>query len=175
MSMLEEKIRKNKEAFDGAEPSEGHLDRFQKKLSDYHEGESGQQPAGSGRFFRVAAVLTALLALSLTYYLVNPSKSPDRISASILPPEIHEARLYYEKEVDKKLQKIDDCAMSDSEASYIRKMIREEIVMIDSTTINLEQQLQHDQQNTRLINALLRSYKTKSDLLDDIINRLCHI
>jgi hypothetical protein len=43
MSMLEEKIKKNRDLFDGAEPADGHLDRFQSKLDTLHVNSSGLQ------------------------------------------------------------------------------------------------------------------------------------
>lgn len=176
MSMLEEKIRKNRDLFDGAEPSEGHLERFQSKLAGLHEEEDiRQRPQSSRRLFRVAAVIAILLSLSVTYYLIDPSVNSNRVAASTLPQEIQEARMYYNKLAEEKLQKINNCAASTSEASYIQKVVTKEISVLDSSSVQLEEKLQNDTKNERLINALIRNYKTKSDLLDDILNRLCHI
>jgi hypothetical protein len=99
----------------------------------------------------------------------------NQVAASTLPQEIQEARMYYNKLADEKLQKINQCASSTSEASYIQKVVVDEISVLDSSSVKLEKEVQNDNQNKRLINALLRNYKTKSDLLDDILNRLCHI
>jgi ribosome-binding factor A len=174
--MLEEKIRKNRDLFDGAEPSEGHFDRFQSKLASLHEGDMRQgKKYPSGRLFRVAAVIAVLLGLSITYYMIDPSINSNHVTASILPQEIQEARMYYDKLAEEKLQKINNCAASTSEASYIQKVVDNEITILDSSSVKLENELQNDSQNERLINALLRNYKTKSDLLDDILKRLCHI
>lgn len=176
MSMLEEKIRKNRDLFDGAEPSEGHLERFQSMLDSLHEEDSIQRPIRySGRLFRVAAVIIVLLGLSVTYYLIDPAVNSNHVAASTLPQEIQEARMYYNKLAEEKIQKINNCAASTSEASYIQKVVTKEITMLDSSSVQLEQKLQADSKNERLINALIRNYKTKSDLLDDILNRLCHI
>jgi thymidine kinase len=120
-------------------------------------------------------VIVVLLALSVTYYLIDPSSKSNQLAANTLPQEIQEARMYYNKLANEKLLKINECAASSSEASYIRKVVVDEITGLDSNSVELEQQLQNDEGNTRLINALLRNYKTKSDLLDDILNRLCHI
>ncbi len=174
MSVLEEKIRKNKDLLDSAEPAAGHLERFQQKLNALHEEETVRSKSGSGKFYRVAAVAAALIGLSLIYFLADPvSNSP--VTASTLPPELQEAKMYYNKLASDKLVKIEDCATSNAEASYIRKIATEELVLLDSNTVRLEQELQKDQNNKRLINALIINYKTKSDLLDGILNRLCHI
>jgi len=175
MSMLEEKIRRNRDILDGADPSEGHFMKFQSKLDSLHEMGPGQKSWYSGRLFRVAAVIIVLLGLSVTYYLVDPSMNSNPVAASTLPQEIQEARMYYDKLAEEKLQKINDCAASTSEASYIQRVVIDEITLLDSNSVKLEKELQRDNQNERLINALIRNYKTKSDLLDGILNRLCHI
>jgi hypothetical protein len=175
MSMLEEKIRKNRDLFDGAEPLEGHLDRFQSKLDSLEEEAPLSKSWYSNRAFRVAAVIVILLSLSVTYYIIAPSNNSNQVAASTLPKEIQEARMYYDQLAEKKLQQINECAASTSEASYIQKIVVDEISLLDSNTVALEEQLQHDNQNERLIHALIRNYKTKSDLLDNILNRLCHI
>jgi len=173
--MLEEKIRKNRDILDGAEPSEGHFERFQSKLDSLHEVGPRQKSWYSNRFFRVAAVIVVLLGLSVMYYLVDPSVNSNFVAASTLPQEIQEARMYYDKLAEEKLQKINECAASTSEASYIQKVVVDEITLLDSNSVKLEEELKNDKQNERLINALIRNYKTKSDLLDNILNRLCHI
>jgi len=175
MSLLEEKIRKNRDIFDGAEPSEGHFERFQAKLDPLQEVGPARKNWYSARLLRVAAVIVVLLGLSVTYYVIDPSVNSNLVSASTLPQEIQEARMYYNKLADEKLQKINQCAVSTSEASYIQKVVVDEISLLDSSSVKLEQQLQSDNQNERLINALIRNYKTKSDLLDGILNKLCHI
>ena len=175
MSILEEKIRKNRDILDGAEPSEGHLDRFMDKLSSLHEEGDVRIRSSNARYWRIAAVIAVLVGLSVTAYFINPVSTPGTVTASTLPQEIRDAKMYYNNLADEKLKKINDCASSSSEASYIQKTALEQISMLDSNSVKLEKELQNDQNNKHLINALVRNYKTKSDLLNDILNRLCHI
>lgn len=175
MSLLEDKIRKNRDLFEGAEPGEGHLERFQEKLDNLHKLPSNGKRWYSYRLIRVAAVIFALIGLSVIYYLINPVDNSNKLAANTLPKEVQEARMYYTKLADQKLQKINECAPSSSEASYIQKVVTEEITELDSSSIKLEEQLVNEKDNKKIINALLRNYKTKSDLLDNILNRLCHI
>lgn len=175
MSILEEKIRKNRDILDGAEPADGHLDRFMDKLSALHGEEDARIGRSNSRYWRVAAVIAVLIGLSLTVYFINPAGTPGTVTASTLPQEIRDAKMYYNNLADEKLQKINECAVSSSEASYIQKTALEQIDILDSNSVKLEQALQNDQNNKHLINALVRNYKTKADLLSDILNRLCHI
>ena len=175
MSMIEEKIRRNRDLFDGAEPGDGHFTRFQSKLDSFHGEHSAPRKWYSMRLLRVAAVIAVLLGLSVMYYLFDPAANTNPVAASTLPQEIQEARMYYTKITEEKMQKINDCASSTSEASYIQKIVMDEISLLDSSSVAIENELQQDAGNQKLINALIRNYKTKSDLLDDILNRLCHI
>lgn len=175
MSMLEEKIRKNRDLFDHAEPEQGHYDRFGSKLDFLHHDTSQGRTRHLSGFMKVAAVFIGLFALSVVFYLVTPYGQSNELAANDLPQEIQEARMYYDKLAQEKIEKINECAASSSEASYIQKVVSEEIIMLDSSSVQLEEQLLSDKENKKLINALIRNYKTKSDLLDDILNRLCHI
>jgi len=173
--MLEEKIKGNRELFDEAEPSEGHLSRFQAKLDAIQRQNSRKTFRFPVKFLRVAAVIIVLFGLSITFFLMNPSRNSGHLAANALPQEVQEARMYYEKMTAEKMQKINNCAASTSEASYIWKVVNDEINLLDSSSLELEQQLQSDLDNQRIINALIRNYKTKTDLLDNILNRICHI
>lgn len=175
MSILEEKIRKNRDLLDGAEPSNGHLERFHERLSALHGAEAREVKRIPGKYWRVAAVGAVLVGLSVVFYFINPTKNPGQLNASVLPQEIRDAKVYYNKMAEEKLMKINECAVSPSEASYIQKTTQEQISMLDSNAVELEAELQNDQNNERIINALIRNYKAKSDLLNDILNRLCHI
>jgi hypothetical protein len=175
MSMIEEKIKKNRDLFDEAQPGEGHFDRFQSKLDTLHSVPASGARWYSGRLFRVAAVIVALLGFSVISYLVIPFDSSNQLAANTLPREIQEAKMYYDQQANEKLRKINECASSTSEASYIQKVVSNEISLLDSNSVKLVEELQNDKDNKRLINALIRNYKTKSDLLDDILNRICHI
>ncbi|MBW6461305.1 MAG: hypothetical protein K0B08_12105 [Bacteroidales bacterium] len=175
MSVLEEKIKKNRELLDAAEPSSGHLDRFQGKLDDLHVVAQKKYLPRMNKYYRVAAVIAVLIGLSLTYYLVSPDKSTNYVTAGALPADLLEAKMYYDRLANEKLQEIYQHAANSSEASYVKKLASDEIGLIDSASVKLEEQIREDQQNNRLINALLMSYKTKSDLLDDILNRLRNI
>jgi hypothetical protein len=175
MSILEEKIRKNRDILDGAEPPEGHSDRFLEKLSALHEQEGPRLKRSRFNYVRIAAVAAVLVGLSMIVYLFDPAGIPSQATAGALPQEIRDAKIYYENLAEEKLEKINECAANTSEASYIQKTAQEQINLIDSNTVKLEAELQKDQNNKHLINALVRNYKTKADLMNDILNKLCHI
>ena len=176
MSVLEEKIRKNKELFDAAEPPEGHFERFREKL-DIIEGEE-IKPIRlwyRGKALKIAALFIALMSVSLVLFLVYSGDSGKHIAANALPEELQEVKSYYNDLADRKMDQINQCAMEAENPEAIITMAKDEIDALDNNTISLEGDLQQNGENERVKNALIVNYKTKSDLLDNILKRLCNI
>lgn len=175
MSLLDEKIKKNRDSLDGAEPPQGHLDRFEKRLARLHDTqEAGSSPRIS-RGWKVAAVILILIGISTTLYLVNPGRYSNPLSATPLPPDIQEVKMYYQFETDKKLEKMEQCAVSFDQADLIRQIARQELNELDSNSVALEDQLRIDQENKKLKDALILNYKTRADLVEDIIKKVCKL
>lgn len=174
MSILEEKIRKNKELFETAEPSPGHFDKFREKLDVLDEVP--QTSSGKyGMLRRIAASFLLLVSLGIALYFLNQQFVTNQVNASQLPPEIMEVKMYYNKEVTTKLEKIEQCASTPKDASTIRQMVQGEFTELEKNTQSLEQEFSKNNNNERVKNALILNYKTKSELLDDILSRLCRI
>jgi hypothetical protein len=112
MSMLEDKIRKNRDLFDGADPAEGHLGRFQDKLNDSFNEQPRKLYRLPLKFLRIAAVIAVIMGLSILYYVADPSFNTNRLAANTLPQEVQEARMYYQNLAEEKLGKINDCGAS---------------------------------------------------------------
>lgn len=175
MSLLEEKIRKNRDGLDAAEPSQGHLDRFETKLRALHHQDVRRSHSAFGRTWKVAAVALVLLAVSAALYFANPGRYSGRLSANPLPQEVQEAKMYYQTQADKKLREVDQCSMSPDQADLIRQLAQQELTELDSSSVDLEKQLSSDQDNKRLRQALILNYKTRADLIEDIIKKVCKI
>jgi hypothetical protein len=175
MSILEEKIRKNKDLFDKAEPPKGHSDRFASKLKDLHKEEVKIKPRRSSRVYKIAAVLAILLGISAVLIFTIPQRSVTGVAASELPEELKEAKFYYEEQANKKLEQINQCAATNEEAAMIRDMAVKEMEALDETSTDLEGELQVNSENQRVKDALIMNYKTKSEILDNILNMLCNI
>lgn len=175
MSLLEDKIKKNRENLDAAEPSPGHLERFEKRLSAIHQDRKTISISSSGRLWRVAAVIIVLIGVSLTLYFISPGEYNNHLSANPLPKEIQEVKMYYELEAEKKLEEVQQCAVSPDQADLIRQIAQQELMELDSSSQELEDQLSQDSGNERLKDALILNYKTKADLIEDIIKKVCKL
>jgi hypothetical protein len=175
MSLLEEKIRKNRDSLDAAEPAPGHLERFEKKLAAMNAKDSPARTIYKGRTWKVAAVIVLLIGVSLTLYFVSPGDYNSTVSANALPKDIQEVKMYYQFEAEKKLEQVDQCAVSPDQAVLIRQIAEQELMDLDSNSAQLENELRNDQDNKRIKDALILNYKTKADLIEDIIKKVCKL
>jgi hypothetical protein len=176
MSILEEKILKNREQLDAADPPEGHAERFQARLASMHATPRAKKKLLIGRMFlRVAAVILAFGVISFVIYFIDPSGRASQIQANNLPQEVLDAKMYYNSLTSEKLGRIEQCALSPEDAQYIKGLAEQELQLLEASSAELESTLSTDNSNRRVFNALIMNYKKKSELIDDIINRLCKI
>ena len=176
MSVLDDKIRKNRDHFDTAEPPEGHFDRFKEKLEIADEEDIRQKRQWlQGRAAKVAALFVLLISIPLVLVLTLNKDSGNVVAANILPEDIQEVKFYYNDLSDKKMEQVNLCAMESPEADQIVTLARQELENLDSNSLMLESELTEKGENERIVNALIRNYKTKSKLLDNILKRLCNI
>ena len=177
MSVLEDKIKKNRELFDVEEPSEGHFERFRQKL----EGSLQEEIPRRMRFMpgkmtlRIAAIILTIIAISSVIYFLNPIEQNNQLSANTLPVELQEAKMYYNNIAQEKMQQIDRCTNNEEQATEIRHDAIQQLQQLDSNTTKLEQDLIQNQNNQQIKNALIINYKTKADLMNEILKRLCNI
>lgn len=94
---LTDKIKENKELFDTAVPSYGHVERFEKKLQKYETRKNRQ-----GRRWIIATSLAAMLALVLLFRYVQPFA----IRTTLPPDPLVEASNFYHMQLQEEIEKI---------------------------------------------------------------------
>ena len=94
---------------------------------------------------------------------------------SELPDEIVEVMAYYNVIADKKINQIDDLAVSDEEARRVKEMAIEELKILEEDRSDLESEYAQNPNNERIIAALLMNQRKRAELLDRIINTLNQI
>jgi len=173
MSILEDKIRKNKSHFDQSEPNEGHKKRFAEKLDEIHPEEHGSVSRIS-ILQRIAAVFVVMLTVSLVLVLVLRTPK-EMVAANQLPVELQEVQLYYDQLADDKIEQISECAINEEEARKLRDIASQELEEINIQTRELEDEYFKNAENEKIENALINNYKSKSEILDNILDRLCKL
>jgi hypothetical protein len=173
MSVLEEKIKKNREQYDAHEPAEGHFDRFASRLdAQLHASER----KGIGRMslirYAAAILLIGSIAGVLFIQFVNDSSS---VNANPLNDELAMVRDHYNQLTDQKLNEISTCAASDEEAAKVGEIARTQIEKLEKDASLLQKELDKDASNDRVYGALVNNYRTRIKILDNIITRVCQL
>ena len=122
MSVLEEKIKKNRDHYDVHEPDAGHFDRFTSKLeAKLHAGEGKKINRVS--IFRYAAGIL-LIASITTILLIQYAGNSSTLKANSMDDELALVMDHYDRLADQKLGEISNCVETDEEAAKVDENIR---------------------------------------------------
>jgi hypothetical protein len=167
MENLENKIIRNRPAFDNAEPADGHFDRFIKKL-----GQIRQTRRYSLSYYLKVAVVLLLVSFSsiLVYQMaVNRSIEKNMYSFGRLSPEYREVEDYFIHTIKTKYNDLQKLDMQDKSQ---KEMIMKELKEMDQIYKSLSKELENDPNNERLINAMIKHYQLKLDILNELTDQL---
>jgi hypothetical protein len=170
MKNIEDIIKNNRSAFDDKEPAEGHFERFQQKL-EQHDKKSIQL---TWRFVMKAAMVGILVVLSGLWLYDNIyDRSPqDQYPNQNVSPEIKEAQIYYSSMVEQKYEKIKSFDFKDESQ---KKMLLKELREMNEAYKSIQEDLESNPDDPRVINALIRHYQMKLDVMNQILSQLKHI
>lgn len=169
MKTIEEIIRNNKDFFEDAEPSEGHFERFNRKLEmRFH---SGGVKRSIVPYLLKAAVVTLLVTLSSLWtwdHFIRPDRN--RMALGDVSPQYKEVENYYLHQVN----------LMESEISTVevvfdpeqKKMLSKELKSMDSVYVQLQKELKANPDDERIINAMIEHYQTKVEVMTFIVNQL---
>ncbi|MCD4730449.1 MAG: hypothetical protein K8R74_07605 [Bacteroidales bacterium] len=179
MQRIEDIIKKNKEAFNNDEPQTDHFDRFQKKLKDDQKERGESWFERYNIILKIAAAILIFAAISTIIYTDTFSylknTFTNEIVAAELPDEILEVMQYYNVIADKKINQIDDLAVSEDEATRVKGMALKELQMLEDDRSELEAEYTLNPNSERIMNALLLNQQKRAEILDRIISTLNQI
>jgi len=165
MSELEKYILSHREAFD-AEPSEGHLERFQSRLARSHRKRVLEMfwPA-----MKIAALITLIIFSGMWVFDHTFRNSP--VAASFLPvPEYRETEQYFATQVNSRYDQIRSMRFVGD--SLQKKMLLSELAGMDSLYLELQKDLEVNPGDERVLQAMIEYYQLKLDILNNIIQQL---
>ncbi len=170
MSILEQRIKKNKELFDINEPNDDHFDRFQNKLKEIHQpGKTVHKRWYSGAM-KIAASVIVLLAVTFVLFLYdNGSVS---FFAEETSPELTEVTNYYSSVTEQKLAKIEELSQSDEEAAKLKQTALVNVNAIEEQTQALEKEYIESNKDTRVFGAIVNNYRLLASALDKVIENM---
>jgi hypothetical protein len=163
---LEKHIKEQRLLMDSDRPREGHEDRFLQKLGR----DAALVPV---RRFKVrhALQIAASIAIILTsaIVLVRQNKSGEKMAQQEVPAAVLEADMYYASQVN---ARYDEIQGFDFENSEEKAVLLDELKELETYHNQLMNDLESNPDNDLVINALIRHYQIKLEVMDQIIIQL---
>jgi hypothetical protein len=179
MKSIEDKIRKNRERFNDLEPEAGHFERFGEKLGQFHKEQHESWFERHSMILKIAAAFILFATFAVFLYTNRfdfvRNMLSDKLVAAELPVEVREVMQYYNVITDKKVEQIDELAVSEDEAGKIKEMALTELRELEKNREFLEQEYARNPSSERILNALMLNQQKRAEILDKIINKLNQI
>jgi hypothetical protein len=168
MKNIEDIIRSNKDYFDEAEPSQGHLERFNRKLEIRFGAKTIKRSIVP--YLLRAAVVTLLLTLSSLWTWDHFIRSDrNRMTLGDVSPEYKEVENYYVHEVNLMENEIGNIDLKNNPEQ--KQILFKEMKSMDSVYVQLQKELKANPDDERIINAMIEHYQTKVDVMNYILNQ----
>jgi transposase-like protein len=172
MKTIEELINRNRDYFEDGEPSEGHFERFQKKLERRFNTVSIKRSIVP--YLLKAAVVTLLVTLSSLWtwdHFIRHDRG--RMALGDVSPQYKEVENYYIHQVNLVESEITTIDIAGNPEQ--NKMLKKEMESMDSVYIQLQKELKANPNDERIINAMIEHYQTKLEVMSFIVNQLKEI
>jgi hypothetical protein len=169
MKTIEEIIRKNKDFFGEAEPSKGHLERFNRKLEIRCQAKLTKRSIVP--YLLRAAVVTLLVTLSSLWtwdHFIRPGSN--RMTLGDVSPQYKEVENYYIHQVNMMEGEIVTVDLKNNPGQ--KEMLINEMKSMDSVYVSLQKELKANPDDERIINAMIEHYQTKLEVMTYIVNQL---
>jgi len=153
MNRIEDIINKGRSEFDDREPSDGHFERFSFRLATrLHAGKAKRSIVP---YLLKAAVVTLLVTLSSLWtfdHFVRPNLKT-KMTLSEVSPEYREVEKYYVQQVN---------------------FVENEFSSLNLSTPE-QKELRANPDDQRIIDAMIRHYQTKIEVMTYILDQLKEI
>lgn len=170
MSIIEQKINKNKSSFDVNDPIQGHADRFRAKLSKIHQKPEKQQKNWFSKPLKIAATIIVLMAVSFALYTYN--NGAVGLFASETTDELTEVQNYYSSLTEQQLAEIDELSANDVDAALLKENALKNVEASEIQTAQLNQDYLDSNKDTRVFGAIVSNYRLLASALDKVIENL---
>jgi hypothetical protein len=172
MNRLEEIFKNNRGEFDDREPSDGHFERFSFKLATrLHAGRAKRSILP---YLLKAAVVTLLVTLSSLWtfdHFVRPNLKT-KMTLSEVSPEYREVESYYVQQVNFMENEFTALDLSNPEQ---KEALMKEMASMDSVYTELQKELRANPNDQRIIDAMIKHYQTKIEVMSYILEQLREI
>ncbi|NLD63848.1 MAG: hypothetical protein GX646_08110 [Bacteroidales bacterium] len=172
MNRIEDIIKRGRSEFDDREPSDGHFERFSFKLAT--RLHSGAVKRSIIPHLLKAAVVTLLITLSSLWtfdHFVRPNLKRT-MTLSEVSPEYREVERYYVQQVNLMENEFSSLDLSNPEQ---QEALLQEMASMDSVYRDLQKELRANPNDQRIIDAMIKHYQTKLEVMSYILDQLKEI
>lgn len=168
MEDLEKMIRENREMLMEEEPSAGHFEKFEKRLT--RQNSRGRVLKLTYRISRVAAV--GLLMIMSSLYIYNEFIRTDVqfMNLGEVNKEYQEMEFFFTSQIDTKCEEIKSFDFEEDES--FKENLLLELNSMDSIYSYLKQEMAENPGDERIIEAMIRHYQTKLNVISEILEKL---
>ena len=162
---LEKHIREQRMLIDSERPREGHEERFMQKLD--------RQPVRKIHFRHIIQVAASIaIILASAFVIIRHNNSGNKMAQEEIPAALLEADIYYITQVNARYDQIRDFSFDNSEEKTV---LLDELKDLDAYHQQLMNDLKANPDDGRVINAMIRHYQIKLEVMDQIIIQLNQI
>ncbi len=154
-------------SFDREVPSEGHRERFLKRLQASSEGTARKKGSGSWRYLSVAATIALLIASSVFLFRSEPSLEA---KVARISPEASETTRHFAGLVS--LQVTELRQMSTPETEPLIEDTLAQLTLLEDDYKKLEQDLVKGGDAKLILSAMITNFQTRIDLLREVMERV---
>jgi hypothetical protein len=171
MNNLENIMKENKALFMDQEPASGHVKRFEKKLNKQNNRKKIVQL--TYKISKVAAI--GLLVLMSGLWAKNQFFVTDNqpMTLSAVGNDYKEIEMYYTSQISNKYQQLEESQLLSNEA--YKDILLSEITEMDTIYLELQQELGANPNDERIVQAMIRHYHTKLQVINGILDRFQEI
>ncbi len=162
MIELEKHIREQRLLLDSDSPREGHEKRFMQKLERQHDNRIKPR-----HILQIAASVAIILASA--FVIISREKSGGKVARAEVPEKIMEANIYYTSQINDRVEQINDFSFENEEEKTV---LLHELKEHDIYQQQLISDLKASPEDDRILNALIRHYQIKLEVMDQIIYQL---
>lgn len=156
MSNIEDTINNNPGAFSNEEPPQGHLNRFEQRLTPENKI--------LWPVLKAAAGILLIVSLSMAFYYRQVA---DNVSLRNISMELAETESFYESVFNKKLEQAE--TMLNPEQF---KTVKKELKVMDQNYLHLKNDFKMNPDDQRIIHAMINHYQLKIELVVQVMAQI---
>lgn len=177
---IEEMILKNLEALNDNEPMEGHFERFEQKLKAQNKVRKFTWKSALKVAAAVVFVLLAANQINLYFFsdsedtgkLALNGQDKNNMTLASVSPEYKEVEFYYTSSINSGLEQWNELYKAGLISEDEQTMMNDELKDFENMYKNLQQDLEANPGDERVINAMLEFYQVKLSVITMIVNKL---